>query len=316
MDKLQNQQSTSPKNSPKSVQIHSNNAVKHKAHLSLRMLQYYFRSVGQVLPSMAGALAYKLWFATRRFPTPRREIKWKESARTYTLPHQYGPLMLYAWGEDKPNAPTIVLLHGWNGRATQMGAFVEELLQAGFQVTAFDAPGHGLSPGNSTNILEVAAALQSVVDSLGTVDAVIAHSFGAMALTHALRHGLKLRKAVCISSPADATMLVEHFCSSLHIPNRTRKNLLARFHRQFGENIWSRISSVENAQHLSIPVLIVHDENDQDVEVSHSKQIADAWPGAQLMITQGLGHRRILRHPPVLKAIKTFVSDSKSDQYS
>ncbi len=308
MDKPQTQHSTTPK----SVQTHSNNAVKHKANLSLRMLQYYFRSVGQVLPGMAGALAYKLWFATRRFPTPRREIKWKESARTYTLPHQYGPLMLYAWGEEKPDAPKIVLLHGWNGRATQMGSFVEELLQAGFQVTAFDAPGHGLTPGNSTNILEVADALQSVVDSLGSVDTVIAHSFGAMVLTHALRHGMNIHKAVCISSPANATMLVEHFCSSLHIPKRTRKNLLARFHRQFGENIWSRISTVENAQHLSIPVLIVHDENDQDVEVSHSKQFADAWPGAQLMITQGFGHRRILRHPQVLQAIKTFVTDSHS----
>ena len=287
------------------------------ANLSLRMLQYYFRVMGQVLPGMTGAHAYKLWFSTRRFPTPRREKKWQESARTYTLPNPYGPLMMYAWGEDKPDAPKIVLLHGWNGRATQMGSFVEVLLQAGYQVTAFDAPGHGLSPGNSTNILQVTDALQAVVDSLGSVDTVIAHSFGAMALTHALRHGLEIRKAVCISSPADATMLVDSFCDTLHIPKRTRKNLLTRFHQQFGEDIWSRISTIENAQHLSTPVLIVHDENDHDVQISHSKQLAKAWPNAQLMVTQGLGHRRILRHANVLQAVRTFVvNDSPQGHHS
>jgi len=282
----------------------------HKPDLALRLLRYYFQVVGQILPGITGAQAYKIWITTRRFPTPRREKKWQESARTYTLASTVGPLMLYAWGEDKPAAAKIVLLHGWNGRATQMGAFVEMLVQAGYQVTAFDAPGHGLTPGNSSDILQIATALQSVIDSLGPVDAVVAHSFGAKALTFALRNGLSIRKAVCISPPADSAMLVEHFCSSLRLPQRTRKNLMARCDQQFGQDFWTRISIIENAKHLSTPVLIVHDENDREVPVSHSKRLANVWSGAQLMITQGLGHRRILRHTNVIRAVKTFLTDT------
>ncbi|MFV2058237.1 MAG: alpha/beta fold hydrolase [Thiohalomonadales bacterium] len=289
--------------------LNERGVYKARVDFSVRLLQFFFRFVGQVFPAIAGALAYKLWFATRRYATPKREVKWQTSARTYTLPHTYGPLMMYVWGEDRPDASKIVLLHGWNGRATQMGPFIEVLLQAGFQVTAFDAPAHGQTPGNNTNILQVADALRSVVNSLGNVDAVVAHSFGAMALTYALREGLNIKKAVCISSPADVSLLVDSFCTSLQIPRRTRKNLLLRFYRNFGDDIWRRFSSVENAKNLLVPALIVHDENDKEVEISHSIQCAEAWPDAQLLVTQGLGHRRILRHPQVLNAVASFVAN-------
>ncbi len=310
MDKQQPTHSTMQAASPEKNYLRIKGNARQ--NLSLLMLQFYFQVVGQALPTLAGALAYKLWFSTQRFPIPRREQKWQESARTYTLDNPFGPLMVYVWGEDMLHAPNIVLLHGWNGRATQMGSFVDILLQAGFRVTAFDAPGHGLSPGNSTDILKVSNALQTVVDSLGSVDTVIAHSFGAMALTYALRNGLDVQKAVCISPPADASTLFDSFCSSLHIPHRTQENLLNRFHQQFGEDIWKRISTTENARRLSIPVLIIHDENDRDVQISHSRKLAKIWPGAQLMVTQGLGHRRILRHEHVLQAIKDFVTNSKT----
>jgi len=311
MDKQQQPRPTSQITDTKSVSSNRNKTKSQNTDRGLRMLRCYFQVVGQVLPGLAGAHAYKLWLSTRRFPTPKRETKWQASARTYTLPSTFGPLMMYAWGEDKPEAAKIVLLHGWNGRATQMGAFVEMLVQAGFQVTAFDAPGHGLSPGNSTNILQIANALQSVVDSLGSVDAVIAHSFGAMALTFALRNGLTIRKAVCISPPADSPMLVEHFCNSLHLPKRTRKTLMARCDQNFGQDFWARISIIENAQHISTPVLIVHDENDREVPISHSKRLANVWPGAQLMVTQGLGHRRILYHSKVIQATKAFLIEKQ-----
>ena len=51
----------------------------------------------------------------------------------------------------------------------------------------------------------------------------------------------------------------------------------------------------EIARHMNIPLLVIHDEDDSFVPLQFGQSIAAAWPGAKLVTTEGLGHRRILR---------------------
>jgi len=37
------------------------------------------------------------------------------------------------------------MVHGWNGRGAQLGAFAPELVRVGFRVVTFDTPAHGRS---------------------------------------------------------------------------------------------------------------------------------------------------------------------------
>jgi pimeloyl-ACP methyl ester carboxylesterase len=58
---------------------------------------------------------------------------------------------------------------------------------------------------------------------------------------------------------------------------------------------------------MTTPALIIHDRDDPDVPYAHGEEIANAWPGAQLVATAGLGHRAILRDPDVVRRTVEFL---------
>jgi len=53
--------------------------------------------------------------------------------------------------------------------------------------------------------------------------------------------------------------------------------------------------------------LIVHDRGDREIPWRDGAALATAWPGAELKLTDGLGHRRILSDPDVIAAALAFV---------
>jgi len=285
----------------------------HASLLSLAylLMQWQFIIVGRIWPSLAGRWALKRWLSTRRFQEPKRETHWRRTAHTFTLTHPDGPLMLYRWGEENSDAPKVLLMHGWNGRATQMGAFIAPLLAAGYQVIGFDAPAHGRTPGNSTNVLRITDALNTVIQEFSPVESVIAHSFGAVVVTYALQQKLKLRQVVCISAPAQMLGAVQAFCRSLRLPKRAQNNFFQRINACFGADIWSRISPLKNVATLSIPALVVHDKNDTQVPFMHGESLVNAWSGAHFLVTNNLGHQRILRHPPTIELIVSFLKKNQ-----
>ena len=279
---------------------------RRKPPFSLRLIRLAFSKLGPVFPSLLGAWAYRLWFSTRRFNAPRREKPWVENARCQAIELEGIPVMTYQWGDE--GAPLLVLLHGWNGRGSQMAAFAEPLVEAGFRVLSYDAPGHGKTPGNSTNILILSAVLQSLAKHETAIYGIVAHSFGGMTTSLALSQGLQVERAVIISTPAQFTYLLGLFSRGLHIPEAVQNNLASRIQQTFGENIFTEISTAETCQQLGhIPALIIHDEKDHDVPVSQAQEIHNNWPGSQLMLTKGLGHKRVLYNPQVLKAAVNFM---------
>ena len=279
----------------------------HRGHdtLSLRLLRAGFRHLGPYFPGLAGRWAYRLWFATRRFPEPPRERHWREQARTDRIAWRNDSLARYTWGA--PDAPAVLLIHGWNGRGTQMGAFAEPLAQAGFRAVACDAPGHGRSPGNCTNIFEYAEAIRTLAQTSGPVAGAIAHSFGVPATARALQQGLQLPALVAVAAPSGAEFLLRRFAHMLDIPDSVIAAMRARIERNFGMDIFARLSTEAMLTGSTLPGLIVHDRGDRDVPMSHAERLQRAWPEARLLLTEGLGHRRILRDPAVIAATLEFL---------
>jgi pimeloyl-ACP methyl ester carboxylesterase len=268
-----------------------------------RLARGFFSALGPVFPGLTGALAFRMWFRTRRQPESVADLSLASSAERLTLAVDGRPLAVYRWGAG----PVIVFVHGWSGRATQAGAFVAPLNAAGYCVLAFDAPAHGRTPGRRTNILEFAAALGAIAAAFGPLHGAITHSFGGMALAYALRHGLSVGRAVCIGAPARLEFLVERFARLLALPEPVLQDLRRRLERRFADDVWEVMSTDRNARTLDVPALIVHDRDDREVPWTQGALIAEAWPGAQWFATRGLGHRRILRDAPTVKVIVDFL---------
>jgi pimeloyl-ACP methyl ester carboxylesterase len=51
---------------------------------------------------------------------------------------------------------------------------------------------------------------------------------------------------------------------------------------------------------VSLPTLLLHDNEDRTAPLATGRALAGALRGARLQVTQGLGHRRILDDPTAI----------------
>jgi len=262
-------------------------------------LRVPFRVLGPIAPGLMARWANRLWRTTQRYPRPTSEQRLLQKARRETL----DKVAVNVWGEG----PAVLLVHGWNGRGTQMGGFIGPLLRAGYRVVAPDLPGHGDSPGRQCSVLLAAASLQTVGRRYGPFAAAISHSFGGACLLLAMSDGLEVGRAVCISPPNRLEWLAARFADALQMPAGVRSAMLAQLEVRYGAGLWDRVAPETLAARLDIPGLIVHDRDDRQVPWRHAEAIARAWPGAELMLTDGLGHSRILYQREVIRRVVAFV---------
>lgn len=282
---------------------------RRKPPLKLRLMRRAFRHLGPLWPALFGAWAARIWVSTRRFDPPRREGPWLQSAQQVRLQLAGFPVMTYQWGE--PDRPLVVLVHGWNGRGSQMAAFAEPLVEAGFRVLGFDAPGHGQTPGRATNIFEIRDVLKAIAAQVAPLHGIVAHSFGGMVASLALSEGLKARRVVLLSTPANFEMLIRHFCRALQVPAAVQARLQQHLARRFGDGLGERVSTTHTCQTLSrVAALLLHDEDDHDVPLAQAEQIHRHWPGSQLHVTRRLGHKRLLYNPKVIQQVVAFIREN------
>lgn len=273
----------------------------------VRALAIWLAVLGSVAPSLAAGVACRRWFSPYRFRLPPRERVWLNTARReYVSSLDNGMVALYRWGRK---GPRVLLMHGWNGRATQLCSFIEPLLQAGYQVIAFDAPAHGHSPGKRTDLIEIAHALRSVSVRFGPFEGIIGHSFGVAVTAYALRHlGVAAHRVVALSPPGRMPYLFNSFCELVQLPPRAREAFEERVKERFGKDVWEQLSPEANVELLeNIPALLIHDNEDREVTPGQAEILHQAWPGSHLLRTNGLGHRRILRDPAVIAHTVRFL---------
>ena len=288
----------------KKTQLHGGRASNQSVPLTLRGVRLLFSVFGRLFPRLMGRWAYSLWFRTRRFPESAAGRRVAGRAQHDTLMVDDLPVAVYTWG----SGPVVLFLHGWSGRGSQVAAFTDPLIAAGYRVMAIDAPGHGDTPGDCTNILECTAVLLAFNRRYGPVHAAITHSFGGMVLAYAMKKGLSVERVVCISAPAHVEYLLDSFAKTLAIPDAVIADMRRRMDARFPDKFWEDISTVENVREFQVPALIIHDENDHSVPWQQGKIIANAWPGARFMKTTGLGHGRILRNQAVVDAAVDFIN--------
>ena len=260
------------------------------------------RLLSALAPGMAERLALELFLRPR---TPRAgalPVVPGLPAHRFDLTVSGQRLAAWDWGEG----PTVLLAHGWNGRAAQLSAFVEPLVRAGHYVVAFDQPAHGQSEGVRTNLVEMAAAVRAVGKRTGPLHAVIAHSMGGAAATLALARGLEAQRAVFIAPPADVRVFAAFMGRHLGLPEARVAGMLARLAEKVGP--LEELQAEQLAPQMKAKLLVMHDPLDREVPFAHGKTIAEAWPGAVLEALSGLGHNRPLRDAGVVKKAVEFVS--------
>lgn len=197
-------------------------------------------------------------------------------------------------------------MHGWEGRATQWGPLAQALTSLCVETIALDGPGHGRSPGRFADPILFADAIMTAERELGPFDAAMGHSMGAGSAAIALVRGLHVKRLVYIAGPAAFEEVVQRFATFFGLPPRARRAFIRQIERVNGAFADRDVISV--LARSEIPVLIVHDVGDDDVPYEDAKRIEKAISTSQLLTTEGLGHKRILREPSVMAQIADFLT--------
>lgn len=260
-----------------------------------------------ISPKLATKFAAKLFTTPIKHKIPKREFQMdKESVqKTVFIPSINKEIVVYHYGKAEKK---ILLVHGWSGRGTQLVKIAEELLNLGYSTISFDAPAHGKSKGNSSIMVEFIASILELEKQFGPFEFAIGHSLGGMSILNAIRENLKVKKVVIIGSGDIIQDIIDDFIKKLNLKPEIGIKLRDHFEKKYGVEM-NYYSASNAAKEVSIPVLIIHDENDVDVNVKAAHNINENLKNSELMITKNLGHRKILGNTEVIKRIVEFIKE-------
>lgn len=274
----------------------------------LPVVRFLMGILTPIFPRLTAKIAFRIFRTPRTKAKHRVSDKTLEAAKINEILVGSNIIKVYEWGTGDRN---ILLAHGWESRGTAMRSFVQPLLNQGFRVIAFDGPAHGNSTGKRTNILEFADTITAIINRLGGVEAVITHSFGGMCLTYASRllmPEVKIPKAVMVAVPSNFDDILLKIGETMNFADSVKKEVDKMVFEIAGEYpIDMHIPTAVDKTQIE-DLLVVHDKKDPIVEFKFAEQIHEAWPNSQLIVTEGLGHYRIMKHPVVINRVVDFIT--------
>lgn len=257
------------------------------------------RLSGFLAPKRTAQKNMQIFLNPRKFPLK----DWEETAESKGERFFFGPnLSAIRWGHGPQK---ILLMHGWESRATQMYSIAEPLVAAGFEVIAIDAPLHGKSAGTKANPLVFAHTIHTANQALGPFYGAIGHSMGAAALAIAKSNGVNLGRYVLISSPACLYDTLYAFAKFMGLSEKCIQLFIQSVEAEVGEP--SKALDVGNAMRNHDHCLLIHSKDDAEVPYAAMQKLIAEIPTARSNIVNNLGHRKIVRDIKVCEMITEFM---------
>ena len=234
-----------------------------------------------------------------------------------------------------PEAPVLVLIHGWNFDGEMAFHKLAPLLATRYRVVVPDLRNHGKSDRirGSFDLGDVAEEVDATIDALGIAKpvAILGYSMGGMVAQElALRHPeslyalvlgataarpihtlrpvslalFKLTRAVARISRAEAVwasflVLKRNGLIGAEDEAWMWDSLLARdanLYHEAAYAIW-RFDTRDRIGALTVPTMVVIPERDTVVRVSRQEELAALLPDAPVVRLPDLGHESILADP-------------------
>lgn len=277
----------------------------------------FFKILAKISPSLTAKIAWSFFCRPRirKKPLSKFESKLLQQAKKNSINSGEYEISVYEWRilTNSDEAKTVLLTHGWGGHALNFAHIIVKLLESDFNVVAYDSPAHGKSSGKQTNLLCNTQALLDVNNNVGTIHALIGHSFGTMANAYALELSKNtaqlptVEKLILIAGPNKLADIFASFTQAMQLPG----SILRIFHQKLETIAKRKVESMSVVEFLKIykgETLVVHDHKDRVVPISEADSVANSVEAATLFATSGCGHFRILADKNVSDKIINFLN--------
>jgi pimeloyl-ACP methyl ester carboxylesterase len=181
------------------------------------------------------------------------------------------------------------------------------LQQEGFDIYAFDAPGHGGSGGNYLHVPLYAKVIRQLRDKLGT-EYQIGHSMGGMAILYDLHEQPSddVSKIITLGAPTHFAYILDQYEKALGLRSHVRVSLEARVLEMVGRSVYD-FNTIEFSRGLKVPGLLLHDLEDPAIPYTDAVELEQHWDSSRLVLTRGYGHS--LHHRDVHHCVTDFLCD-------
>lgn len=216
---------------------------------------------------------------------------------------------------ENSNGKKALICHGFDSLSYRFVGYVNLLREKGFEVFAFDAPAHGVSSGKTVNASEYRDMVLKADELYGPFDAIMAHSFGGIAVTLAVERleDNENKRLVLIAPATETTTMVNTFFKYVPVSKSVRVEFDKLIEEVGGKPIsWFSISRI--MQHVTTPTLWVHDKDDTVTPYKDMEHLVEmGLPHVEFEITEGLGHSDIYRNERIAKRIVSFLSNEATE---
>lgn len=264
--------------------------------LSLNILAY-------ISPRKAAQIGLNLFCYPFRVPLNSKQKAFLDSATQSSFEHKGVRIQTYRWGSGPRN---ILLVHGWQSHTYRWKRYIESFPKEEYTIYAFDAPGHGLSSGKFLSVPLYSEVIENFIGRTGKMESIVSHSIGSFSALYTFYRNPTLTSdnLVTLASPGEAQEFFDYYARSLSLSEKSSNLISNRF-----EDLFQRspgyFSAPRFASSLSVPGLIIHDEDDDDTSVLHSRRIHEAWKTSRFIMTKGFGHN--LRSDQVVQEVIRFL---------
>ncbi len=281
---------------------------KHQEGIQVpKAILYTVKFVQFISTGLVVKLASKIFTSPIKHKIPKREFEMDQKTKQETIfiPTINKEIVVYHYGDS---AKKVLLVHGWSGRGTQLVKFAEELIRSGYSTISFDAPAHGKSAGKTTLMPEFIASILELEKLYGPFEYAIGHSLGGISLLNSVKQGLKIKKLIVIGSADKIKDIFDEFVKKLELKPIISDKMVAGFEKQYGVSMTDYSAHIA-AKEVTIPTLVIHDENDYEVPIFCGKNIHKHLPNGEMFVTTKLGHRKILGDKNVIKKAMDFIQN-------
>lgn len=286
------------------------------AELKKQMIKATFSRLSHLAPGFFAKKALRLFLTPNLKERPAWE---KEFLKTIPPSQKFIAKNRYqfeTWVVGEAGRPTVLCIHGWAGRGAQFGRFVGPLVEKGFRVVFFDAPGHlEKGPKGRTHIRAFAEAALELDTYFGPFEAVMGHSLGGAATVAAYTLGLRAKRLILIASPSDLNRIFQFFFRAISLSPAAAELFEIQIRALTGLD--EREVSVKNmGEKIKIPVLLIHDPKDAQLFFDHSEMAMKVLPDAELFKVPGAGHYRILKSDAVIQKVVELLASASRESSS
>lgn len=283
--------------------------LKLKQKIAIRLYKTKFKAISLISNKLAAKNLFKLFCTPYSGKPKRKQPPFFKKAKTIDIVFEKLTVRGWQWIPANCNGNKVLVIHGFDSCSYKSEPIINKLYLSGYEVLAFDAPGHGISDGKTINAKQYSEIISLIDNNFGKMYAFVAHSLGGLAASLAVEKYCKdLPKLVLIAPATETTTAIDNFFKFLKMPLHLKpeiENLIVEMSGQ-QPSYFSVSRSIKNFENST---LWIHDQNDFICPIADVLPIKKLnLPHIEFYFTKKLGHNLVYRNKEVLNKIIQFLN--------